>query len=669
MGSKRILAAAAVVLMCWGAMAQEQEFDPDAILALEGEAFEEAVLGQMPVEKGANVEKLIRIAWDKRLRRDDVGETWVFEEIYNIIDRYFHNQHGHDRMAFIEDVEEAVELRPESAQARTVLISIYTDEAWRVRGSGYANTVSDEQWEGFHDFLSRTEKHGELAQTLDNRDPRLYANLLVHAMAISKPQEELYRLLEAGIDLEPRYYRIYSNAAYALTPRWGGGRGDMKRLAEWCVKQTADELGQSAYFLVGLQAGATDTPGLVVHGHELEPTRLLQGYRDAQPFFYIANRSKNMACAFACYGDLREQAAELFAAIDEGPHSEVWPSTAFDAWRAWAQEDAPAPAVLDIHHAAHAGDVNLIKKALDAGDDINAVAPDGSTPLSLAVKEDHWDSVVLLCEKGADPDIYPLTEEPALHKASRVGPPRAVQAILDNDPDPALSTWQKGNSPLKVAADEGRLDIMEVLLPHSSTDLEARNNNGWAVLHAAAEYGYTEMVKRLLEAGADIEVRTNHGSTPLKLAAGEGHLDIVRYLVEQGADIQTANDEQFTALHDAVSAQQRDITEYLVENAPNLVNVSQHTGWTPLQMAATLGYTGIVRTLVDAPNVDLELTNQDGHTPLHLAARVGSTGSVRALVKAGADVNAKTPDGKTPLDIAKEEGHARLAAWLDGQEK
>ena len=73
-------------------------------------------------------------------------------------------------------------------------------------------------------------------------------------------------------------------------------------------------------------------------------------------------------------------------------------------------------------------------------------------------------------------------------------------------------------------------------------------NDGWTPLYSAANKGYLEIVKLLIENGADINKSNNDGWTPLYSAADKGHLEVVKLLIENGADINKSNNNGWFTL-------------------------------------------------------------------------------------------------------------------------
>ena len=70
-----------------------------------------------------------------------------------------------------------------------------------------------------------------------------------------------------------------------------------------------------------------------------------------------------------------------------------------------------------------------------------------------------------------------------------------------------------------------------------------------------------------------------------------------------------------------------------------------------------------IKTLLDA-GADIEAETSDGYTPLHWAARKGHVDIVAALLAAGADVQAKDNQGRTPRDLARANKHYKIANIL-----
>ena len=60
-----------------------------------------------------------------------------------------------------------------------------------------------------------------------------------------------------------------------------------------------------------------------------------------------------------------------------------------------------------------------------------------------------------------------------------------------------------GNTPLHLAAMNGKIDVAKVLLKHNA-DVNAKNNEGRTALHYATDFNHRDLVELLLAHGASI---------------------------------------------------------------------------------------------------------------------------------------------------------------------
>lgn len=68
-------------------------------------------------------------------------------------------------------------------------------------------------------------------------------------------------------------------------------------------------------------------------------------------------------------------------------------------------------------------------------------------------------------------------------------------------------------------------------------DIEARDNEGYSVLHTATKHAQIPLIKLVLNNGADMESKNDAGWTPLMTACCRKFVEGIAYLLDRGADV------------------------------------------------------------------------------------------------------------------------------------
>jgi hypothetical protein len=197
--------------------------------------------------------------------------------------------------------------------------------------------------------------------------------------------------------------------------------------------------------------------------------------------------------------------------------------------------------------------------------------------------------------------------------ASKLIRDRAFESRDINNDDWGRFSW---------AANNGNLNVLELLFRDGRFDPNQRNSEGNTLLMRAVMQEHKDEVQMLLSIGRfDTNARDKHGHTPLLLVASTGYKDIVELLLTVGkADVEVKNTFEQT----------------------------------PLSLAASGGHKDSVELLLSIGKADVETKDILGATPLMLAAEHGYRDVVEMLLGAGADVRAKDNNGETALMRAEQ---------------
>ena len=207
-----------------------------------------------------------------------------------------------------------------------------------------------------------------------------------------------------------------------------------------------------------------------------------------------------------------------------------------------------------------------------------------------------------------------------------------------------------------------------------STVAQMRQWYAWsksAYMNNSILWGYSNIVRCLLEAGVSANVRAGEQQKPaLVTAAIEGSATIVRMLLEAGADHSLTDRTGFTAVNAATTLGCLDCIELLIAAGADADKIDTF-GNTALHNAILCKQTECARALL--PVSDLRLTTRQGLSAMHVAVNTANQPCFELLLPLVADLDARSVKGaddsfpvfhKSALHFACERGQQQMAKAL-----
>ena len=165
-----------------------------------------------------------------------------------------------------------------------------------------------------------------------------------------------------------------------------------------------------------------------------------------------------------------------------------------------------------------------------------------------------------------------------------------------------------------------------------------------------------EEVEMLLNAGVPANRPCYRASFPLSFAGQSGNLEIVKLLVKFGADVNAGAEKPLFA---AATKGHVEIVRFLLESGADPDAPKPNRSWTALHTALVTSNPEIATILIDA-GADVNAVSETGATPLMVAVKWGYTEIVERLLAEGARTDPVNPQGFSALRLAQVEGKADI---------
>lgn len=204
---------------------------------------------------------------------------------------------------------------------------------------------------------------------------------------------------------------------------------------------------------------------------------------------------------------------------------------------------------------------------------LNAGANVPPNALALAARGGLDTFIDALIAKGADPNGGDNWGYTPLHLAAKYGHENTVKKLLALKAKPSVRSSNDGFTPLHIAVMEREEGVVSLLLK-AGADIEARDHRGRTPLHWGP-FAYTRQPKHIYR-----EIGEPHDTVFVDPGPATG----VVLLLQAGAKIDSVDDEGNTPLHEAARLTSVRGAEALLARGAK-ANVKNKAGETPLSIA------------------------------------------------------------------------------------
>ncbi|XP_055859860.1 serine/threonine-protein phosphatase 6 regulatory ankyrin repeat subunit B-like [Biomphalaria glabrata] len=276
-----------------------------------------------------------------------------------------------------------------------------------------------------------------------------------------------------------------------------------------------------------------------------------------------------------------------------------------------------------LHKAALSGRLDIVQLLVEAKAHIDAVDQEGNTPLLLSIPNSK-ETISYFIGKSCNINCVNSKGEAPLFKLVKYGFLEQIKELLKKGVYINVINSSRENA-LHLAIKEDKYEIAECLI-ENKIDVNILTLDGLSALLLAIDKGSDIFVNLFLKAGADVNCKDSRGNCALikaisvnyKLARNDSeklkNIKIAEALIKAGAEVNCIDSDSIPALILCLENENFDLVKLLIDRGCN-VNVRNKDMLTALMLAVDKNQKDIVERLLQA-GADVNGTDSEGNTAL-----------------------------------------------------
>lgn len=253
-----------------------------------------------------------------------IGGGWKLYTFYGAICPECARGTAQQNEAVIEKLKKWVAQAPNSVTARIALADAYYDYAWQARGDGDGDKVEFAAWKPFRERIALAQSVLEEAGQFEEKCPQWYASMERVGRSAGWDLARLHELVNSARALEPTYFYVYQEYAYALQPKWFGQEGDSERFADQIASLVGDRDGAEVYFKLAADMYCGHCNGNPKTFGLMSWNRIQDGYAIIKQRYGVSDLLINEMALMAVHANDSASALNLFMQIGDRWNKDVW---------------------------------------------------------------------------------------------------------------------------------------------------------------------------------------------------------------------------------------------------------------------------------------------------------------------------------------------------------